>query len=152
MPQAAHDVGEVLHLGSGDLGDAVGVKHRRDAPADAKHVTAAGQPVHGGGMRGGHQRVAGVVVGGGSHDANVVGHRTDRPRDGGGLLQVEALRDEHGAKAQFLSRCHLLDELPGRIRRTGQSVETQFGQLLGVSFGHLCTINPQLLRGRRYRR
>ena len=73
--QAPHDADEVLHLGGGDAGDAVGVLHGGDAAPEAEGEAAVGEALHRAGVAGGHDGVAGVVVGGGGGDGDALADR-----------------------------------------------------------------------------
>ena len=99
---------------------------RRDAATDAEGEAAAGQAVHRRGVRRGHDRVAGVVVRRGGDDLHV--RRRDRrgTREGGRLLDVEALGDEHGAEAELLGATALVDEVARVLGAAGERVEAEF--------------------------
>ncbi len=126
LPEAAQEAGGVLHLGGGDAGDAEGVLHQRDPATEAEHVPAAGQLVHGHGVRGRHHRMAGVVVGGRGGDADLRRHRPGRAGEGGRLLHVVALGDEGRAEAEGLALPCLVEQRRRRRGATGQQVEAQF--------------------------
>src|SRR5690606_36574808 len=87
-------------------------------------------PVHGRGVRGGDDRVPGVVVGRGRGDAQAARRRPDRTRERDRLLDVEALGDEDAAEPEGLRRRHLVEQLGGRPRRPRQRVEPELVELL----------------------
>ncbi len=71
--------------------------------------------------------MAGVVVGGPGDDLHVGRRDGGRPRQRDGLLDVEALADEHRTEAELLRVVDLLDEVAGVLRAAGERVEAQFG-------------------------
>ena len=132
LPQPAHDSHKVLHLRGSDGRQAERLGQSVDAPAQAQAEAPAGELVHGHGVGRGHHGMAGVVVGGRSGDAHALSGHTDRTRQRGGLFDVEPLADEYIADAQLLSLANLVDQLPRRLRRPRQGVETKL-----VHLGHL---------------
>jgi hypothetical protein len=69
--------------------------------------------------------MARVVVRGGRLDADALGDRAGRARQGCRLLLVVALGDERGPEAHVFPVAHLGEEVTRGRRLTGQHVETQ---------------------------
>ena len=132
VPQRAVDADRVLHLGAGDLRDAHHVEEQVEAAAEPERVAAAGEPVHGGRERRGHQRVAGVVVGRGGGDADGLADRAGGAGQDGGVLDVEALGEEDRADAETLGETDLGEEVARARGVTGEPVATELGKVLSV--------------------
>jgi hypothetical protein len=124
-PQPAQDAGHVLHLGARHLGQADGLEQGVEAAAEAEGEAAARQAVHGRGERRRHQRVAGVVVGGRRGDAEALGDGADGPRQHGGVLDVEPLRDERRADPEPLGVPGLAHGVAWRVGVAGERVEAE---------------------------
>ena len=136
VPQPAHQAGEVLELGGRHRRQAEGGGERADAAAESEREPSAGQAVHRRGVRRRDDRVPGVVVGRRRGDVQRRRHRADRTREGGRLLDVEALRDEHPAEAEALGVSDLGDQIARRLGGAGECVEAEVLECHGRRLAH----------------
>ena len=137
VPESAHDLREVLHLGGRHRRDPERRIHRRDTTTETECEPSTGQAVHRGRPRSGDQRVAGVVIGCGGGDLHAVGDRKRRTDERGRLLDVPPLGDEAGAETQLLTAARLR----GQRRRplATRACEEVVAQLVEHPFGHCQT-------------
>ena len=136
LPEATHQASKILHLRRCDVIHTERIEEFVDTAAEAQREAAVGHAMHRGGVAGGDDGVASVVVGCAGGDAQGFSDGRSRAADRDDLFHVEPLGQKHRAETHRFAIAAFVEQITRRLWCAGKSVETEFVQLWCSSLIH----------------